>query len=338
MSLAAEFIKQRIRQKGMIPFDEYVDIALYDLEHGFYVKEHDIKDHFVTAPMLGDWLARSLVSHWLKESQDLLIKGITEWGAGRGDLMYSIMMNLYHRGIKNISYVCVERSSGQKKHIMEKILTLPEDIRAQVKVMSKPTAITGIILANEFLDALPFKRFVVEGGKAYEQVVRIEHDELVLSKSNVEMSLPFDVSQYPDGYTSEILPVAQAWFDQQIKAGMQCLWVIIDYGYLCDEYYHIERHTGTMQAFRYHQVISNWLAKPGSCDLTAHVDFSALIKRLSDHCPYRIRTQRQYMIESGIFESTKPENMEATSLKILMLPGQMGDLVKVFEVLKKEGA
>jgi SAM-dependent MidA family methyltransferase len=339
VSSAAEKIKNHILQSGPLTFDQYVDFSLYDCEYGFYAKEHDIKDHFVTAPMMGSWLAQSLVSHWVSESQQILHQGITEWGAGRGDLMFSIMMQLHHLGITDVPYVCIERSSRQKQHILEKIKSLPVEIQNLVSVESEPASVSGIVLANEFLDALPFKRFVVEGGEAYEQVVNVKNGDLALSKKNESFECPIDVAQYPDGYESEVSPAAEAWFKNQVEVGQNCLWVIIDYGYLRDEYYHKQRFTGTFQAFRHHQVVSDWLRTTGLCDLTAHVDFSALIKQLSTHCPYRLRTQRQYLMDSGIFHEMKaPDVEQSTLLKTLMLPGQMGDLIKVFEVLKKEGA
>ena len=339
MLSAAEKLIHHIAQYGPISFDQYVERALYDPEHGFYAKENNMKDHFITAPMMGTWLAQSLVSHWLRDSQQLLQQGITEWGAGRGDLMFAVMMQLYEQGVTGVPYVCIERSAQQKKHIREKIQSLPKALQAQVSIESMPASVSGIVLANEFLDALPFKRFEIQAGQAFEQVITVEDEGMVLTTDSVPLDVPIDTSHYPDGYQSEVLPAAEAWFKQQIKASHSCLWVIIDYGYLCDEYYHRQRYTGTFQAFRHHKVVQDWLLKPGSCDLTAHVNFSSLIQQLPDQWPYRIRTQSQYMMDSGIFEGMKEPSVEqSTLLKTLMLPGQMGDLVKVFEVLTKEGA
>ncbi|MEZ5303230.1 MAG: SAM-dependent methyltransferase [Verrucomicrobiales bacterium] len=52
--------------------------------------------------------------------------------------------------------------------------------------------------------------------------------------------------------------------------------LVIDYGYEADEYYAPERPEGTLRAYRRHQLENDPLADPGSADLTAHANFTAL--------------------------------------------------------------
>ena len=328
-------------QAGPLPFDAFMKIALYDENHGFYTRQKDIKDHFVTAPMLGRWLAMAVVKNCLQFFPEFLDLGITEWGAGRGDLMLQIMLYLDELG-HAVNYECIECSPVQQAHIQAKISQLPSSLQHRVSISSSPTQNKGLILANEFLDALPFKRFVFSNGVIFEQGVmledgRLQYINMPSSDRFKEQVESLDIHPGEADYVSELSLSTPDWFYSQLKAAGDAYFLIMDYGYLHPEYYHPERNNGSFQAIRNHKVLTDMLNEhPGTYDMTAHVNFSTLIELLTDQ-PYRYRTQRHFLLDSGIFDELDPslDPAQAGMIKTLLMPGQMGDLIKVFEVMIK---
>tara|TARA_Y200000002_G_scaffold19808_2_gene15248 strand:+ start:480 stop:1502 length:1023 start_codon:yes stop_codon:yes gene_type:complete len=333
-----KIICDRIQKKGFIGVDEYIEIALYDPEFGFYSKTNDIKTHFTTAPILSPWFSYAIAKNWLETFPDHLHRGITEWGAGRGDMMYHTLRYLNDHGESSIEYVCVEQSLQACESIQKKIMALPYSTRKKVHITNQPVKPSGIIFANEFLDALPFKRFKKLSGGLYEEVV-FENDN-VLSLGEIEASdlLNREISHIkadiPDNYSSEICLHANDWFEDQLKSSKDTLMVIADYGYTDNEFYHPDRANGTYKCFKEHNSFNDLLKFPGECDITAHVNFSRLIDRLENQ-KYRYRSQKDFLLDIGI-TAILPNNLslnESSAIKTLVMPGQMGDVIKVLEVL-----
>lgn len=342
MSLASNFPPLfKSLQSGPLTFDAFMEMVLYDPEYGFYTQQQDIKNHFVTAPMLGKWLAMAIVENCLEFFPEFLDLGITEWGAGRGDLMFQIMSYLHELG-HEVDYECIECSEQQKNHIQNKIKQLPAALQKRVNIVSSPSQTSGLILANEFLDALPFKRFSCVGDEVFEMGVTYQDGNLQHIKLPAESILKERVQALAlrcgeSGYVSEVSLNTETWLSSQLDAAQDAFFLIIDYGYLRSEYYHPERNSGTLQAIKKHEVLSDMLTHaPGSYDITAHVNFSALINLLEKQ-PYRYRTQREFLLASGVFDQLgdQLDPSQAGMIKTLLMPGQMGDVIKVFEVKVK---
>ena len=121
----------------------------------------------------------------------------------------------------------------------------------------------------------------------------------------------------------------ESWYSQ-LQAAQNAFFLIIDYGYLQSEYYHPERNSGTLQAIKKHEVLSDMLTHaPGSYDITAHVDFSALINLLEKQ-PI-VTARREFLLASGVFDQLgdQLDPSQAGMIKTLLMPGQMGDVIKV---------
>ena len=139
---------------------------------------------------------------------------------------------------------------------------------------------TGVVLANEVVDALPVTRFRVHSGRPLH--ARVRHGEAGfewswedLDDGGAETSI-IDRHQLSEGYTSERSPRAGAWVAEVAKRLRRGLLLIIDYGYAAPEYYHSDRVAGTLRCHYRHRVHSDPFWYPGLQDITAHVDFSAL--------------------------------------------------------------
>jgi SAM-dependent MidA family methyltransferase len=79
-----------------------------------------------------------------------------------------------------------------------------------------------------------------------------------------------------EGYTTEINLRARTWMRQVAQTLHRGYVLTIDYGYTAPEYYAPHRTAGTLTSYQRHQRGDHVLDAPGECDLTAHVDFTAL--------------------------------------------------------------
>jgi SAM-dependent MidA family methyltransferase len=82
----------------------------------------------------------------------------------------------------------------------------------------------------------------------------------------------------PDGFTMEVCPAAVAWWRAAAAKLRRGKLLTLDYGLLAEERFRPERAKGTLRAFTRHHAIADVLGQPGEQDLTAHVNFSALME------------------------------------------------------------
>jgi SAM-dependent MidA family methyltransferase len=181
----AERIAERIRREGPIPFDRYVDAALYDEEGGFFARGGGAgragRD-FVTSPevgvLFGALVARFLDRAWTElAGPDPFV--VVDAGAGRGRLAADVL-RAEPECARALRYVLVERSAALRA-AQRDLLTLEPADRAlgpavQVEPDEAPRPVTGIgplattlpelpaleipdgvVVANELLDNLPFR-------------------------------------------------------------------------------------------------------------------------------------------------------------------------------------
>ena len=125
-----------------------------------------------------------------------------------------------------------------------------------------------LLLANEFLDALPIRQFVRQDGTWRERWVQ---DGAFLLREIVEPPVTDLPEGMPDGTVREVCAPALSlagWLAGRLaRQGGAALF--IDYG-------HTAGGSGdSLQAVRRHEPVAP-LAGPGTADLTAHVDFQAL--------------------------------------------------------------
>ncbi len=152
----------------------------------------------------------------------------------------------------------------------------------------------GVIFSNELLDALPVHRFGwdasakewFEWGVALDGEkfiwARVRKPEVGSQKSGLRLPsvfghLPSDLlAVLPDGYTVEISPAAERWWQEAAGILEQGRLMTIDYGFGADELFSPSRPRGTLRAYFRHHLADDILANPGEQDITAHVNFSAI--------------------------------------------------------------
>jgi SAM-dependent MidA family methyltransferase len=336
---------------GWIPFARYMELALYTPGLGYYsggsAKFGGAGD-FVTGPQISPLFGRVLARQFaevLKQTGG----GILELGAGTGLLASQILDELCILGIEapySILEVSGELRAKQQEllagHAVNWLDVLPEKF-------------SGIIFGNEVLDALPVHLVHWSENGPMERGTSLDSTPSPLAgegwgegDSFIWQDQPFtdpvlhekaQSLDLPTGYVSEINLAAPALIRSladRLEAG---LLLFIDYGFSRSEYYHPQRHMGTLRAHYRHHALDDPFYLPGLCDLTAHVDFTAIadagLESGLDICGYT--TQANFLMASGItrlLAETPPDSAGnylplSTGVQKLLSPAEMGELFKV---------
>lgn len=281
MELAAIII-HRIQQQGPLPFRDFMEMALYYPELGYYNATPDrigVKGDFYTSsilnPVFGAMLGRQLEQMW-----ELLGKGsftIVEYGAGTGALCYSILAYLKNNPpfYEQLQYCIIEKSpvmrQREKTHLLEKV--------SWHESILEISPLSGCILSNELVDNFAVHQVVME-----EELMEVflEYKEgfvEVLKPASKALTgyLEELMVQLPKGFRTEINLQATQWI-QEIAAALKKGYVLtIDYGAHSSELYSPYRSAGTLVCYQQHQINTNPYQNIGAQDMTAHVNFSALI-------------------------------------------------------------
>ncbi len=319
-----------------------MELALYCPDTGFYEKDDDTLGrggHFFTSvsvgPLFGDLLAYQ-IAEWMIESDGrsaaaasgvgpTIIAGqansrregylLIEAGAHRGQLARDILTWLRGRRpelLERIEYWIIEPSPRRQQWQARSLA----EFRAKVhwadslaSVRQELMTQTGIIIANELLDAMPVHRL---GWDAHRRVWfewgvawRDDHFAWVrLSEPCAESGIlswipPELLAMLPDGFSTEICPLAEKWWGEAAGVLQRGKLLTFDYGLEGEEFIVPHRAQGTLRAFRNHRCNEDLLADPGEQDITAHVNLSR-IRAVGEAAGLRTEsraTQAQFLTE-----------------------------------------
>jgi len=357
-------IEQEIIQDGRISFFRFMELALYAHGLGYYSagsKKLGESGDFITAPEISPLFSRCIARQCEQVFSELDNKYILEFGAGSGKMVTDILLELEQNNcLPNIYYI-IETSAELKQqqhntlqthaahlaHIVQWLDRLPED------------GFTGVILANELLDAMPVHKFRVTANRAEEVYVTIDKGRFVFETGEpgnklLKKKLSELAKTLPEHYESEINLAAQAWIRSIGDCLEKGLVLIIDYGYPQHEYYHHDRSTGTLMCYYRHHTHPDPFILPGLQDITAHVDFTA-IAWSADEANLSVSgytTQAYFLMGCGLDSmiseastalNAKMENGNNTRQQIelsqqirkLTLATEMGEQFKVLALTKK---
>jgi SAM-dependent MidA family methyltransferase len=277
-----------------ITFAEYMALALYHPEHGYYATNAvnmGRQGDFFTSPHLGadfgELLAEQFVQMWEILERPMPFT-LLELGAGQGLLASDILGYLYKQYpdfFEALEYVIVERSAALVNEQRQRLHRLP--LRWVTLDEIPANSITGCCFSNELVDALPVHQFVIEGGQLLEIYVTIgdekgfvevtgEPSTPMLAEYFKTVSIELPSKAYPDGYRSEVNLAAVDWLSMIADRLQQGYLLTIDYGYPAARYYSPARQQGTLQCYYRHRRHDNPYVHIGRQDITAHVDFTAL--------------------------------------------------------------
>lgn len=287
---AAAAIRQQIRERGPITFAEYMELALYG--PGGYYERPPVgpSGDFVTSPhvhpvfgaMLGDAVREMFEA--LGRPAPLRI---AEVGAGDGTLAAQLRVALADL---DVDYEAVDVSAGARS-----ALASIDGVHTGAELTGQP----HVVVANELLDNLPFRR--LRGDR--EIRVGLEGDRFV------DVETPWDGE--PGSANGEtIVPVGAFAFIERLASTLTHGYaLLIDYG-------GVGSSGGDIHGYRDHRVVEDVLADPGSSDVTAGVDF-ALIARHAEECglvSFPSVTQRDALLALGFEEWLRGELERQTAL------------------------
>jgi SAM-dependent MidA family methyltransferase len=337
MNLLRKKIVERIRKEGPITFEQFMSMALYDPDLGYYSAESgkigrggDFYTSSHLHPVIGAMIGRQITEMWdvLGRPGDF---SIVEMGAGAGYVCKDILESLRDRDLYSaLKYIIIERSPAVRDS-QKKLLDGFSGKVKWVAALGECGAITGCILSNELLDAFPVHTVRMEDtlkeiyidfeaveGRLIERTGDLSGNELA------DYFREFSVG-IGKGHTTEVNLAIRDWLHEINEVLLRGFIITIDYGYPSWDYFSEDRNRGTLMCYHKHQLSENPYENIGEQDITSHVNFSA------GFCG-----QGVFMVSLGIEDDLKRIAAEAKDyvfeiarIKKLILPQGMGESHKV---------
>ena len=344
--LLSGIIIERIKKEGPLSFRDFMEMALYYPELGYYNSSQNkigTDGDFYTSANLtaafGAMIGRQIEEMW-RNLEKKPFK-IVEYGAGTGLLCHDILdylknnISLYN----SLTYSIIEKSSSmreiQKKHLHEKV--------SWYNSIQEITEINGCILSNELIDNFSVHQVIMEDQlkevfvdykDGFIEILKPAKQELAdyLAALNVQL---------PEGFRTEINLEAVSWIKDISKSLKKGYVITIDYGSLSAELYSNRRSCGTLLCYYKHQKNDNPYQFIGQQDITTHTNFSAISHWGSQYgmdCCGSV-DQAQFLLALGIKEyqnsalNNNPNNLAQAMQESLINYRLLIDMGMKFKVL-----
>jgi len=271
-------IAAEIGAEGSITFSRFMDLALYDSREGYYAsgraevgRSGDFVTNVSTGPMYGELLAGQFL-----EMRDRLggVRDffVIEQGAHDGHLAGDILNAIPPGDADGLRYVIVEPFPPLRARQQRILAGRPVE---WVSSLDELSPCEGVHFSNELFDALPCDVVRSTGEGWCELRVGFENGQFVWQPGG---EVSFGLPVRPAGYTTEVRqshqPLLQA-ISQMLTRGFI---LAVDYGMTHEDFLAPHRTEGTLSCYRGHRRDSDPLVDPGWKDITAHVDFSGVIR------------------------------------------------------------
>ncbi|WP_127582734.1 class I SAM-dependent methyltransferase [Paenibacillus koleovorans] len=350
---------------GAISFRDFMDACLYDEQFGYYNRDTvkiGKEGDFYTSASIGPFMGMMLAECCLRLRQEEGWGGerwqIVEWGGGTGRLAVQVLDHLQAaapEAYETINYVLVDGSAyhrvSQQKQLERHASIIrtcsPEEWLRQPSSIAIPT----IVCSNELLDAFPVHRLRYKNGRFEELHVAWDETKgafqdryipLTEEPSHTELQRYIEEERLPrrEDQLFEVNLAIGPWLSQ-IRARMNRGAIItIDYGDVREELYASHRMQGTLLCYYRHRAYDNPYVHVGEQDMTAHVNFSAVIRygEQLGISRWKLQTQREFLIEHGILERLQEHDgadpfgaaaRNNRAIRQLLWSDQMSELFKV---------
>ncbi len=337
---------------GAISFRRFMEMALYFPGLGYYmsgVRKFGSAGDFVTAPEISSLFGRCVARQCAQVLEICPEKIILEAGAGTGMLAADILIELNRIGRLPTRYRILELSGSLREQQRQTLSSrVPQWIDRIEWLDAIPEApFTGVILANELLDALPANILRIDADKTVERFVGLHEEQFEWRDDPPENNRLIERAEglrnvVPPGYQTEFNLSAEAWVSSLAPKLQKGLLLLIDYGFPAREFYHPDRATGTLMCHYRHLAHPDPLTLVGLQDVTTHVDFTAIAQAGHDvgfHVA-GFTTQASFLLALGLAPmALEPEDENtrwrmAQQVQHLTSPAEMGELFKVLALTR----
>ena len=344
---------------GAIRFDEYMRIALYQPGLGYYLagtEKFGRGGDFITAPDLSPLFGSAIAAQCAQVLGGVARPEIVEFGGGSGALACSVLAALQGLGVLPERYTIIELSPELQSRQSQLLKAELPDLYERVHWTQAPPAqaISGCVIANEVLDALPVRVFENCDGGVYEHWVGVNgEDQLDWIKRAADTEIlttlngdpAFERCRNVPGYRFEICTALPAWIADLNHVIEQGVALLIDYGSGRKERFGASYDSGSLRCFLKHHLHDQPLIHPGGQDITASVDFT-LAAEAAVEANLQVAgfvEQAHFLTSCGILDKASELQTGADEqtvlklneqLKTLLLPTKMGTRFKVLALTK----
>lgn len=276
--------------------------------------------------MFGQTLAAQVAQALEKTGTDT----VWEFGAGSGALAVQLLHALDELGRSDVRYRIVDLSGTLRERQQQALVRYADRVEWLGEL---PESMQGVVVGNEVLDAMPVQLLARVAGQWFERgVVRnAQGDGWTWADRVTDLRPPVEVIGEHD-YLTEIHPQAQAFIATLADRLDKGAAFLIDYGFPESEYYHPQRHMGTVMCHRAHQADGDPLADVGYKDITAHVDFTgiALAGQNAGLEVLGYTSQARFLLNCGLpAKMEQGTTAERAMAARLIHEHEMGELFKV---------
>jgi SAM-dependent MidA family methyltransferase len=347
-------IVSRIRERGAITVAEFMELALYHPEHGYYAtapqrsgKHGDFFTSVDVGPLFGELIAVQLAEMWsVLNAGGAEYFDLVEAGAGNGRLARDILdaaSSDHPAFYDRVRLTLVERSAAARA--AQRDTLGPHAGRLISSSDRLPHRVTGTIVANELLDALPVH--VVSRTTAGVCEIGVGEDNGALVELDMPLSHPAlagRVDLEMDA-RAEVGLAAADWMREAALSLERGFMLLFDYGYDVPAAHLSAHRYGTLMGYQGHRAgPRDWLTDPGRTDLTAHVDLSA-IRRVATAASLEtlnIVDQTYFLLGLGLAERLAPGHdrrsvEQRLAARTLVMPGGLGSTMKTMVFAKGVG-
>ena len=351
--MLARVHKAILAAEGWLPFDQFMALALYEPGLGYYANQQpkfgsmpQSGSDFVTAPELSPLFGATLAQQVAEALNATGTHEVWEFGAGSGALAHQLLTELKRLGCNIERYNIMDLSSSLKLRQQTRLAEFGHQVRW---LTQWPDSLQGVVVGNEVLDAMPVKLL--------HRIEGVWHERGVIAARPPELSESSEPSDHADGlawedrpttlrppveplgehnYLTEIQPQGEAFVaslaERLLASEKGGAAFFLDYGFPESEYFHPERHMGTVMCHQAHQADPNPLASVGLKDITAHVNFTgmALAGQEAGLQVLGYTSQGRFLLNLGLAERMAQSALiERAQAMKLVSEHEMGELFKV---------
>jgi SAM-dependent MidA family methyltransferase len=320
------------RAGGWLPFDRFMAQALYAPGLGYYANASrkfglmpSSGSDFVTAPEMSPLFGQALAAQVADALSATGTDEVWEFGAGSGALAQQLLRAL---GEKVRRYTIVDLSGTLIERQRDTLAAFADKVEWASEL---PDVMHGVVVGNEVLDAMPVKLLVRKAAVWRERGVAVKDKALAWSDRSTDLRPPVDI-EGPHDYLTEIHPQAEAFVRTLADRLVNGTAFFIDYGFGESEYYHPQRHMGTLMCHRGHLADPDPLRDVGLKDITAHVNFTglALAAQEAGLPMLGYATQARFLINCGLVPLLAAAPLaQRVAGQRLIAEHEMGELFKV---------